>query len=90
MDARDIAGYDYKGEQFRPGMMINRLIADGSADALIKDGRVPTLSAEEMLDVLASAQGIDRNHLHSYDSGEFPKPIDLDQITDADDHWYKP
>lgn len=83
MPQLDIAGYAYKGADMRPEKLIDLLIAEGIATF---DARGEC--AEDVLDEIATNRGIDREDLDSYRADEFPKPIEIDQLTDADRRWY--
>lgn len=85
MNAADIAGYTYQAENYTPEKLIDALVAAGLVDL----DSAAQWSPERILDTLAQARGIDRQDQHSFDSGDFPKVIFVDQLDpDYDSDWY--
>lgn len=83
-NATDIAGYTYKAENYRPDQLIELLITEGVASPGAR-----SLTVEEALDQIASANAIDRYDERSFDSSEFPKVIFVSQLIDTDyETWY--
>lgn len=79
-----IAGYTYQAENYRPDDLIELLISAGDAAPGAR-GMTP----EEVLDQIAGERGIDRLDERTFDSGEFPKVILEEQVTDDDRvTWY--
>lgn len=85
MSADSIAGYTYRAENYTPEKLIDFLVAEGRVDL----DSAAKWSAERILDTLAAARGIDRYDERSFDSGDFPKVIFVDQITEDDADWYE-
>jgi hypothetical protein len=80
--ATDIVAYTFQAEQYCPEHIIGALPTgegepfDGWA---LAEGAAP-MSAEENLNELAAAFGIDRMDEHSFDSGDFPKVVFDSQV----------
>ncbi|MHD0294280.1 hypothetical protein [Rhodococcus qingshengii] len=85
MGSQDIAGYTYKAENMMGETLIERLIAESIASPGARG-----MSAEDVLDQIAGTNGIDRSDEYSYNSGDFPKPIKVEQLTEDDNEWYRP
>ena len=79
----DIVGYTYKADHYCPSHIVERLPTGPSEDF---DGWAlahgVTMTAEENLDEIAVAFGIDRGDEASFDSGYFPKVVFRDQTDD--------
>lgn len=82
--AWDIAAYTYRASIYCPTCIIASLPTgpDGAFYGW-KDVSIPPMSAEDNLDEIAAAFGIDRQDEYSFDSDDFPKVIFVDQ-TDGD------
>lgn len=71
-----IVGYTFRAENLCPPCTIRSLpTGEGEAFDGWKDMSAPPVSAEENLDEIAVAFGIDRGNEWSFDSGDFPKVI---------------
>jgi len=68
--ATDIVGYTYNAEQWTPAGLIAQYVNEGGLATMRK-----AQSPEEVLDMLAAYEGIDRQDERSYDSDDFPKVI---------------
>ena len=79
-----IAGYTYQAENFMPADLIEYMIGQGAASPAAR-----SMTVEEALDQIAQANAIDRYDERSFDSGDFPKVIFEEQLTEDDD-WYQP
>ena len=77
-----IAGYAYRAENYTPARLLCMMLESGELSPAANDMR-----AEEALDQLAGAMGIDRTDERSFDSSEFPKVIFWSQVTDDDRDW---
>ena len=84
MRAWTIVGYTYRAENYTPAGIITALPTgegeqfDGWGDA------TRTMGAEEFLDGIAQAFGIDRQEEYSFDSNDFPKVIFASQVEDEE------
>lgn len=85
MGSREIAGYSYKSVNLMAHELLEKLIAEGVASP-----DASSMSAEDVLDQLAAADGIDREDDTSYDRSDFPMRIYVTQLTPVDDAWYQP
>lgn len=73
--AYSIVGYIYQADIYCPSCILHVLpTGEGEAFDGWKDVS-GTMTAEENLDELAAAFGIDRYNEESFDSGEFPKVV---------------
>lgn len=81
----DIVGYTFKADLYCPDHVIGQLPVGPSEDF---DGWAlahgVSMSAEENLDEIAAAFGIDRGDEYSFDSDYFPKVVFRDSL-DLDD-----
>ena len=75
----EIVAYTYRAALYCPACLIETMIADGFAAPAARD--MPT---DDVLEQCAGAMGIDQDDDTSYDTDEFPKPVLLDWVTDAD------
>lgn len=71
----DIVGYTYSADQYCPEHIIEVLITNREASPAARD-----MNVEEALWWIASANAIDYDNPHSYDSDDFPKVIFRDQV----------
>jgi hypothetical protein len=74
MSLWDIAGYTYNADEYCPEHVLE----------VMGTGYDVALSTEMNLDQIARDQGIDREDEYSYDSGDFPKLIFVDQCDNDD------
>ena len=78
MKTWEVIGYTYRADIYCPTDSVRKAYAD--------NGWVPPttiyLGHEHNLDVLAQGLGIDRYAEETFDSGDFPKVVFTDQITD--------
>lgn len=80
MNAADIIGYTYRGENYTPDAIVAQLTTNPG-----KAGGVGAVANPEAhLDLLARLAGIDRQDEHSFDSDEFPKVIFADSVEDGE------
>lgn len=78
MNAWTVVGYTYRAANFCPEHIVAALTANpGDAG----HGAAVVHNIEDHLDVLARLAGIDRHDEDTYDSGDFPKVVFLDQLT---------
>lgn len=83
----DIAGYTYNAENYCPRCIISVLptqeggVFDGWA---LAEGATET-SVEETLDEIAHAFGFNREDESNFDSGDFPKIVFFDMVTNEED-----
>jgi len=81
----DIVGYTFKADTYCPDHIIAQLPVGPSEDF---DGWAlahgVTMTAEQNLDEIAYAFGIDRGDEASFDSDYFPKVVFRDQADDTD------
>ena len=85
MNATDIVAYAFQAELLCPGCTIVKLpTSDGEEFDGWTLARGVRMSAEENLDEIATAFGIDRQDESSFDSDHFPKVVFADQITEGD------
>ena len=76
-------GYTYKAENFRADHIVERLIADQLLSPAARD-----MSVTDAIHQAASANAINMLDQYSYDSDDFPKPIDVGQVDlDVDADW---
>ena len=74
----DIIGYTYQAEIYCPKCLFDRM----EENTIIPSG-IMAMDAEDALDALALAVGIDRHDEQSYDSDEFPKVVfSFDAVAD--------
>lgn len=71
----EIAAYAYRAEMLCPACTIEALISAGDAAPAARD-----MPAETVLDQCAGALAVDRDDEATFDSGEFPKVVHLDQV----------
>lgn len=85
MHATDIVAYTYRADNYCPRCIID-VLPTGEGEAF--DGWAlaagATMPAEQNLAELAEAFGIDRSDERSYDSGDFPKVVFVDQVEDCE------
>lgn len=72
----NVVGYIYRADIFCPGCLLAALpTGEGEAFDGWADCSIPPMTAEQNLDEIAYAFGIDRTDEWSFDSGDFPKVI---------------
>ena len=79
MKSWDNVAYSYQSETLHPACVIERMIANREASPAARD-----MDTEEVLDQIAGANAIDRQDEMSFDSGDFPKVVFADGITDGE------
>lgn len=79
---RDIAGYTYRADSYKPDELVELLIAEGR---LAPGAR--GMDADEALDQLAAVEGIDREDEYTFDSDDFPKVVLRSQLAEDDLDW---
>lgn len=86
MNASTIVGYTYRAENYCPDHIVAQLTANpgnsGHATARIGGGEIENVDAH--LDLLARVAGINRKDEDTFDSGDFPKIIYVDQLDEAE------
>ena len=88
MNACDVAGYTYAGDTYHTWCVVDELQEryDAFPESVLKVIREESI--EVALDAIAAFLGFDRMDERSFDSGDFPKVLFVDQIrweTDEDD-----
>ncbi len=68
-------GYTYKADLYEPAQLIEAMIRSGDASPAARE-----MDVEDVLDQIASANGIDREDEYSFDSDDFPKPVFRHQL----------
>ena len=68
-----IIGYTFKAENYTPKGLIEHLVNEG-----VRSPGAYGMSAEDVLDQWAGEEGVDRDDEWSFDSSDFPKPLDSD------------
>lgn len=66
-----IIGYTFQAEDYTPKGLVQHLVDEG-----IRSPGALGMSPEDVLDQWATEEGVDRDDEWSYDSSNFPKPID--------------
>lgn len=78
----DPIGYTYKAENYTPSALAEVLIRNGELSPGARG-----MTAENALDQLADATGVDRDDEYSFESDDFPKVITGDMVSIADAPW---
>jgi len=75
----DIVAYTYRADHYCGDCIVRELG--------VEPGEVPgSVTAEQVLDVAAHAQGIDREDEWTFDSGDFPKVVLAGQLRSGQDY----
>lgn len=69
----DLIAYTYRADHWHPECVVAALWLEGRASPAAFD-----MDPEDVLRQVAGAEGIDYGNEHSYDSGDFPKPVFAD------------
>ena len=79
---RDIVGYVYRADGYKPSALIKLLLAEGrlSPGALGMD-------PDEALDQLAAVEDVNRDDEYSFDTDDFPKTILRHELSEHDLDW---
>ena len=78
-----IEAYDFRADRFCGGCIQVVLPEDERYDGWALTAPI-TMAAEDNLDEMARAFGIDREDESSFDSADFPKVVFADEIEDGD------
>lgn len=92
MKSWEIVGYAFSADTYCPEHIGDAVTARPAYDGWRLVGVHRQMPAEQDLDEIAAAFGIDRYDEHSFDSGDFPKVIFADQVHDgcSADNGYEP
>jgi len=86
MHSTDIVAYTYNADIYCPGCIAQMFTEPDTGDG-VNAVQAQWMSTEDILGRVAEQRGIDYSDPHSYDSDEFPKPLFLNNVNDAEfDH----